>query len=223
MKPRIREDYCKCDSLGHRCTVAGVPERSGHSRWQCMGPHHVMLTAHTWTTLSGHRRWQCMGPYHVMITAHTWTNHCPWSLGVPVGNVPYSWPVWHLDAAVLSGNCPPDSGLLLFCCCLCQPFLSFSVFRSFLRVNSTSTSLAFFEKKPSTCCGPISSCLRTFHSHCCGRSPKILINLPAVHWAAPFYHNSRSRLDCLYRILHLKSNILTSYKSAHLFLCYSNT
>lgn len=60
--------------------------------------------------------------------------------------------------------------------------------------------------------GPISSCLRTFLSHCCGSSQS-LINLPAIHWAALFFsHKSRRHLTSYAELSSLKSNLLTSYK-----------
>lgn len=69
-------------------------------------------------------------------------------------------------------------------CCPCKSSLSFSVFHSSLRVNSTSPSSAFLWIKSSKCCVPISSFFKTLHRHFCCSSQKILINLPAICWAA---------------------------------------
>lgn len=108
--------------------------------------------------------------------------------------------------------------------CLYMFFLRFSIFHSFLRLNSISPSLAFFWIKPSKCCSSIFSFLRTYHSHFCYSSQKSLINLLAIHWAAFSSYNSRrnyltSQADFFpYEVIYW---LLT--KSVHVFFCYAKT
>lgn len=111
--------------------------------------------------------------------------------------------------------CLPYSDLSLLLLLL-NSFLSFPNFQCFLWMNSISPPLTLWIK-PSKFCNPIFSFLKTFHSHFCCNSKKILIIL-VIHWTAcSLSHNNRNNLSFKAEFSSWKSNMLASYTILSIF------